>query len=107
MTFKNFQKYFNSIYVCKLFPSHQFNYYCIKGEWKDQSAGGMLQTIKDEKEVKAAAKESREHGIQKATASVIIDGDVSTISRVVYPPRCTFHLCPSDRPTASRRRLFI
>ena len=88
MTFKNFQKYFNSIYVCKLFPSKQFNYYCIKGEWKDQSAGGMLQTIKDEKEVKAAAKESREHGIQKATASCIVDGDVMWFNNPQYNISC-------------------
>lgn len=88
MTFKNFQKYFNSIYVCKLFPSHQFNYYCIKGEWKDQSAGGMLQTIKDEKEVKLLAKESHDHALQKATAEVIVDGDVMWFNNPQYNITC-------------------
>ncbi len=31
MSFKNFSKYFNSVFFCKLFPSKSFNYYCVKG----------------------------------------------------------------------------
>lgn len=69
MTFKNFNKYFNSVYFCKLFPSQQFTYYCIKGEWKDKSAGGPMTTLRNAEEVAKKAEESRIHAIQKVTNS--------------------------------------
>lgn len=88
MTFKNFNKYFNSIYLCKLFPAKNYNYYCIRGEWKDHAAGGPLTTIRNTEEVAKEAEVSRVNALQKATAASIVDGDVMWFNNPQYNISC-------------------
>ena len=39
ISYRSIVKYFSKMYVCKLFPSDKFNFYCVKGEAKGITAG--------------------------------------------------------------------
>ena len=77
MSFDTFATFFNSTYICKLFPNEKFAYYCLHGNWKGRESGGPLTYIKDKASVAAAAAESRVHSALKSTAAVVVDGDSS------------------------------
>ena len=65
MTAKNVSKYFNLMYLCKLFPNERFNYYCVTGDWRSKCAGGSITTVRDRAIVSKEAAMSRVHSIQR------------------------------------------
>jgi len=84
MTFKEFSNFFNTIYACKIFSNDKFRYYCIKGEWKDQSAGGPMHTVRDKDVASKAAIESLEMANKSATAALALDGDTAWFTNPQY-----------------------
>lgn len=68
MTAKNVSKYFNLMYLCKLFPNERFNYYCVTGDWRAKCAGGAVTTVRDRGIVAKEAALSRTVSVQRVGA---------------------------------------
>lgn len=47
MSFRSLVKNFNRMYVCKLFPSERYHFYCANGRAEGETAGGPLNSIRD------------------------------------------------------------
>jgi hypothetical protein len=58
LTFQEFITYFNTVHMCKIFSNEQYKYYCIKGEWKDKTAGGPMNMIRENEKCRTEAHES-------------------------------------------------
>jgi hypothetical protein len=110
MTAKNLSKYFNLVYLCKLFPSDRFNYYCVTGEWRGKCAGGAINTVREKSLVAKDAANSRVTSVQRvcisyfpgvelpvvigsiclfqSTAAAVVDGDPSWFNNPQYRVHC-------------------
>lgn len=77
MSFKSFNKRFNTMFFCKVFPNNKFSYYCMRGEWLGNEAGGLSVTVRDRDAVAKEATESKFKALHKSVASEVIDGDCS------------------------------
>jgi hypothetical protein len=88
MTAKNLAKYFNLMYLCKLFPNDRFNYYCVTGEWRGKCAGGTVNTVREKAVVAKDAAASRVTSIQRSTAAAVIDGDPAWFNNPQYRIHC-------------------
>lgn len=75
ISIEDFRKYFGSMYACKLFPSSQYKFYCIKDEWRQKQAGGPLVTARDKAAALKDALESKKLGATKSTVVTVVDGD--------------------------------
>lgn len=65
MSGKMVNKYFNSVYLCKLFPHDKFSFYCVRGNWTGKTSGGALQTVRDKTVVAREAAASRQYAFQR------------------------------------------
>jgi hypothetical protein len=88
MPTKQFMKYFNSVYICKLFPNNSYSYFRIPGAWTKVTACGPPTTIRDRDLVAKEAAASRVTAFQKATAAMVIDGDSSWFNNPQYRVTC-------------------
>mmetsp|Transcript_31078 Transcript_31078/g.31618 ORF Transcript_31078/g.31618 Transcript_31078/m.31618 type:complete len:912 (+) Transcript_31078:48-2783(+) len=84
MTFKEYLNFFNNTYTCKIFSNEKFKYYCVKGEWKDFSAGGPMHTVRDKDTATKAALESLQYASRNCTAALAIDGDCAWFNNPQY-----------------------
>lgn len=73
MTFKSFNKRFNSLHFCKVFPNAKYNYYCMRGQWVGNEAGGPLVTVRDREAVIKDAAESKFKAIHKVILSTALE----------------------------------
>jgi len=88
MPTKQFMKYFNSVYICKLFPNSSFSYYRVAGAWNKLTACGPPSTLRDRDVVSKEAAVSRVTAFQKATAAMVIDGDASWFNNPQFRITC-------------------
>ena len=84
MTGKMVHKYFNTCYSCKLFPSEKFSFYCVKGEWKEKTAGGSINLVREKIDILKDAQASLVMAQNKATPAVVIDGELSWFNNPQY-----------------------
>eukprot|EP01035_Chromulina_nebulosa_P020461 gene20461-26549_t len=77
MEYTDFQIYFNNTFLCKLFPTNFYKFYCIKGEWREKQAGGQLIPIRDKNSAITAYNDSKKFAFDNASAVTIVDGDSS------------------------------
>eukprot|EP01031_Cornospumella_fuschlensis_P030520 gene30520-36883_t len=88
ISFRSLVKFFNNMYVCTLFPHDKYNFYCVKGECRNLSAGGPLHTVREKEAVINAAQVSRSQSIQKSSAACVLDGDASWFNNPQYRVTC-------------------
>lgn len=84
MTGKMVHKFFNICYSCKLFPSDKFSFYCVKGEWKEKTAGGSVSLVRDKADILKDAQASNILAQHKAIPAVVIDGELSWFNNPQY-----------------------
>lgn len=84
MAAKVIMKFFNVCYMCKMFPSDRFSFYCVRGEWAEKTAGGAMTTIRDKATVATEAAQSRQNALQKSSVATVIDGDASWFNNPQY-----------------------
>lgn len=65
MTGKMVNRFFNAVYLCKLFPNEKFSFYCMRGEWRGRLAGGPATTIREKAVVIRDAAASRQNAITR------------------------------------------
>ncbi|RYG69029.1 hypothetical protein EON64_03770, partial [archaeon] len=88
ISYRSLVKFFNNMYVCTLFPHDKYNFYCVKGECRNLSAGGPLHTVRERESVITSAQVSRSQSVQKSSAACVLDGDASWFNNPQFRVTC-------------------